>query len=128
MSVDYEEFLDEVSRGADIPIVEVSDLESVCGFLTLSRQFAVDRSDPCESVSFDSELLAEKCSPGANVFAVLLRAACLEAAYKDSRLAQFKDQAHIHNTALQVIATVPLNAARLQDVPWLVERIESAAS
>jgi hypothetical protein len=128
MSVDYEEFLDKISLGADIPMVEVSDLESVCRLLMLSRQLAVDRSDPCESVSVDSDLLVEKCSPGANVYAVLLRAACLEAAYNDSRLAQFKDDAHLHNTALKVIATVPLNTARLQDVPWLVECIESAAS
>jgi hypothetical protein len=112
MSVDYEEFFDKISLGADIPVVEVSDLESVWRLRTLN---------------LDLEILAERCSPGANVLAVLLRAACLEAAYTDRCLAQFENDLLLHNSALQVIATVPLNTARLQDVPWLVERISETS-
>jgi hypothetical protein len=121
---DLEAFADAVNAGAPTPAVAPADLKRVLQFMqSLSAHLQPGEAG---NAGVDLGLLAEQCSPGANVQAVWLRSAVLEMLFSHGVLGQWQPGNEVHDAVFRVAATIPLSGVELNPDTF-IERLRREA-
>jgi hypothetical protein len=114
MRFDFDSLIESLIAGEHVPIAEVQDLRAALLFFSdaravLARHYEDAQSQDPQQLSFFLEDLAMRCSPAANLLAVVIRGMLLE------QILKLSADVEEHETITGEIAKMPLLAADLKD-------------
>ena len=112
-------FYENLRSGVPAPQVDPNDLKSLWEFVKTVQK---ELPRPSESFGIDSDLLAEHCSPGADIPAVMFRCSFFMLFMKQGLLAPWLDGDKPFEFLFQVFATYPVHVGKF-DTETLLQHI-----
>ena len=111
--------------GKPIPPVEPGDLRAVREFIDRVRAEMPETNVTKQpsSIGISAKLLAEVCSPGANVMAVYARSILLDVLVGQGLLAPWQHGARLDDAVFNVAATLPIPKLDLFDSDAFLQRL-----
>jgi hypothetical protein len=118
---------ENLGSGIPAPQADPSDLKSLWDFVSSVQNSNSSRPNetgprPAESVGFAHDVLAEHCSPGADVPAVMFRCSFFMLFMKQGLLAPWLDGDKPSEFLFQVFATYPVHVGKF-DTETLLQHI-----
>ena len=125
-------FFQSLKGGGPAPAVDPENLKRVWKFFeslraeVASRNSEENRSSGPSPLGVEADILAQQCSPGANIGAVTFRCQCLQMFSKEGLLAPWQHGEELEDIVFEVFAAYPVHIGKFDSEALLKDLREKS--